>query len=245
MNFSLTSSLSVSCGTPSVALSPKMQCGTLSSRRENGQKAQHLLLQRPRPSCRQRPAWRAGRSPQIRPKSLKLVHPRPSLLAFHEQPTLNRLLLAVHPPLCTLSDLHALIVHHSLRLSLHITPAEPLADLLYVNLRLCKMWADCPLLVNLHDQVNLMFTNTSIHYLAPRPSTHIVDSYYFAQRPSWPFQVLNTRGLLYITPLLRLFCCFSGHSARHPYNPSHEHAIQYSHHNPGIIGRSAARWLNF
>ena len=137
------------------------------------------------------------------------MHPRPSLLAFHEQPTLNRLLPAVHPRLCILSDLHALIVHHSLRLSLHITPAEPLADLLYVKvLRLCKMWADCSRLVDLHDQVNLMFTNTSIYYLAPRPSTHIVDSYYFAQRPSRPFQVRNTRGLLYITPLLRLFCCF-------------------------------------
>ena len=46
---------------------------------------------------------------------------------------LNRLLPVVHPRLCTLSDLHALIVHHSLRLSLHITPAEPLADLLYVD----------------------------------------------------------------------------------------------------------------
>lgn len=81
-----------------------------------------------------------------------------------------------------------------------------------------------------------MFTNTSIYYLATTTSTHIVDSYYFAQRPSRPIQILlNTRGLLYITLLLRLFCCFLfGHSARHPYNPSHEPAIQYSHHNPDI-----------
>lgn len=137
------------------------------------------------------------------------MHLLPSLLAFHELPTLNRPLPAVHPPLCTLSDLHALIVHHRLRLSLHIIPAEPLADLLYVKVfHHCKMWADCPSVVNLHDQVNLMFTSISIYYLAPRPSTHTVDSNYFAQRPSWLFQVLNTRGLLYITPPLRLFCCF-------------------------------------
>jgi hypothetical protein len=76
------------------------------------------------------------------------VHPPPSLLAFHELPMLSRLLPAVHPRLCTLSDLHALIVHHSLRLSLHITPAEPLADLLYVKKKISAI-ANCGLIVHL------------------------------------------------------------------------------------------------
>ncbi len=141
MNFSLTSSRSVSCGTPSVALSLKTQCDIPSSQQENARKVHLLPLPQLRPSCQQHRAWQAGRSPRTRPKSLKLVHPPPSLLAFHELPMLNRPLPAVHPRLCTHSDLHALIVHHSLRLSLHITPAEPLADLLYVNFSLphCKM----------------------------------------------------------------------------------------------------------
>jgi len=133
MNFSSTLSPSVSCGTPSVALSPRTQCGTLSSPPENARKFRHRPLQPPRPSCRRHPALRADRKRQTRPKSPKLAHPPLSPLAFHELPTLNRPLQAAHPLLCTLSDLHAHIVHHSLRLSLHTILAEPSADLLYVN----------------------------------------------------------------------------------------------------------------
>ena len=133
MNFLSTLSLNVSCGTPSVASSPKMQCGIPSSPLENARKGRHPLQQRPRLSCRQHPALQVERRRQTRQKSHKLAHPPLSLPVYHETPMLNPPLLAGHPPLCTLSDLHAHIVHHSLRLSLHTTPAEPSADLLYVD----------------------------------------------------------------------------------------------------------------
>ena len=134
MNFLSTLSLNVSCGTRSVVSSPKMQCGIPSSPPENARKARHPPPQRPRPSCRQHPALQVEQRRQKRQKSHKLAHPPLSPPAYHETPTLNRPLPAGRPPLCTLSDLHVHIVHHSLKLSLHTTPpAEPSADLLYVD----------------------------------------------------------------------------------------------------------------